>query len=120
MVSSFIQYTPTRYGKYTYPLWAEVLGWGIALASVVWVPVGAIHEILGHKGSFLQVRARLFLFCPDGQEHDCHLLRLYFFSCKVQSLNPMANSTSNILCSSGSHPDCAFLYVACQSFIVFF
>lgn len=59
MVTSVIQYTPTRYGKYTYPVWAEVLGWGIALASVVWIPVGAIHEITRHKGSILQVRAGL-------------------------------------------------------------
>lgn len=59
MVTSMAQYTPTRYGKYTYPVWAEVLGLGIAMVSVVWIPVGAIHEIFCHKGSFLQVREGL-------------------------------------------------------------
>ncbi|XP_075882107.1 sodium- and chloride-dependent GABA transporter 1 isoform X2 [Nelusetta ayraudi] len=54
MVSSVAQHTSTRYGMYTYPVWAEVLGWGIALVSVVWIPVGAIHEICHLKGSFLQ------------------------------------------------------------------
>lgn len=59
MVSSVAQHTSTRYGMYTYPVWAEVLGWGIALVSVVWIPVGAIHEICHLKGSFLQVRTGL-------------------------------------------------------------
>lgn len=59
MVSSMAQHTSTHYGKYTYPVWAEVLGWGIALVSVVWIPVGAIHEICNMKGSFLQVRTGL-------------------------------------------------------------
>lgn len=73
MVSSMAQHTSTRYGMYTYPVWAEVLGWGIALVSVVWIPVGAIHEICHSKGSFLQVRTglkcdgrRVVFFCVKG------------------------------------------------------
>ncbi|KAM4616802.1 sodium- and chloride-dependent GABA transporter 1 [Polymixia lowei] len=54
LISSIIQYTPARYGNYTYPVWAEVLGWGISLVSIVWIPLGAIQEIYINKGSFLQ------------------------------------------------------------------
>ncbi|XP_062874365.1 sodium- and chloride-dependent GABA transporter ine [Trichomycterus rosablanca] len=55
LISSIIQYTPARYGKsYSYPLWAEVLGWFISLISIIWIPLGAIHEIWRNKGSFLQ------------------------------------------------------------------
>ncbi|XP_035292317.1 sodium- and chloride-dependent GABA transporter ine [Anguilla anguilla] len=55
LISSVVQYTPARYGKtYRYPLWAEVLGWFISLVSIVWIPLGALHELCSHKGSFLQ------------------------------------------------------------------
>ncbi|KAG8012023.1 Sodium-and chloride-dependent GABA transporter 1 [Nibea albiflora] len=54
LFSSIIQYTPAKYGKYTYPLWAEWVGWLVSLVSVVWIPLGAIHELCKNKGSFLQ------------------------------------------------------------------
>ncbi|XP_064825199.1 sodium- and chloride-dependent GABA transporter ine-like [Oncorhynchus masou masou] len=55
LISSIIQYTPARYGKsYTYPVWAEVVGWGISLVSIVWIPLGALQEICRNKGSLLQ------------------------------------------------------------------
>ncbi|XP_051923737.1 sodium- and chloride-dependent GABA transporter ine [Hippocampus zosterae] len=53
LVSSIIQYTPVQYGTYKYPLWAEVVGWGVSLVSLIWIPIGAIHEIYNNKGSFL-------------------------------------------------------------------
>ncbi|KAI3372085.1 hypothetical protein L3Q82_006938 [Scortum barcoo] len=54
LISSIVQYTPARYGNYTYPLWAEWVGWGISLISIVWIPLGAIHELYSNKGSFVQ------------------------------------------------------------------
>ncbi|XP_072521205.1 sodium- and chloride-dependent GABA transporter ine isoform X1 [Salminus brasiliensis] len=55
LISSIIQYTPARYGKsYTYPLWAEVLGWFISLISIIWIPLGAAHELFRNEGSLLQ------------------------------------------------------------------
>ncbi|XP_029915150.1 sodium- and chloride-dependent GABA transporter ine [Myripristis murdjan] len=54
LISSVIQYTPAHYGDYTYPVWAEVVGWGISLVSIVWIPLGAIQEIYNNKGSLLQ------------------------------------------------------------------
>ncbi|XP_028269350.1 sodium- and chloride-dependent GABA transporter ine isoform X2 [Parambassis ranga] len=54
MISIIIQYTPVHYGDYRYPAWAEVVGWGISLVSVVWIPLGALHELYKNKGSFLQ------------------------------------------------------------------
>ncbi|MBN3316730.1 INE protein, partial [Atractosteus spatula] len=56
-ISSVVQYTPARYGKtYTYPVWAEVLGWFISLISIVWIPLGALHTIYYNEGTLLQVR----------------------------------------------------------------
>uniref|UniRef100_A0A3P9DFN5 Transporter n=1 Tax=Maylandia zebra TaxID=106582 RepID=A0A3P9DFN5_9CICH len=54
LVSSIIQYTPPHYGKYEYPVWAEWVGWGVSLVSIVWIPFGAIQEIYNNKGSLLQ------------------------------------------------------------------
>ncbi|KAL0979342.1 hypothetical protein UPYG_G00183900 [Umbra pygmaea] len=55
LISCIVQYTPARYGKsYTYPVWAEVVGWGISLISIIWIPLGALQEIYRNKGSLLQ------------------------------------------------------------------
>ncbi|KAM6965248.1 sodium- and chloride-dependent GABA transporter ine [Aplochiton taeniatus] len=55
LISSIVQYKPARYGKsYTYPAWAEVVGWGISLVSIIWIPLGAIQEIACTKGSLMQ------------------------------------------------------------------
>ncbi|XP_042579592.1 sodium- and chloride-dependent GABA transporter ine isoform X1 [Cyprinus carpio] len=55
LISSIVQYTPARYGKsYTYPLWAEVVGWFISLVSIIWIPLGALHELWTTEGSLLQ------------------------------------------------------------------
>uniref|UniRef100_A0A8C4F660 Transporter n=1 Tax=Dicentrarchus labrax TaxID=13489 RepID=A0A8C4F660_DICLA len=58
LISSIAQYTPAHYGKYKYPLWAEWVGWGVSLVSIVWIPLGAIQEMYNNKGSFLEVSAR--------------------------------------------------------------
>lgn len=37
-----------RYGNdYVYPVWAEIIGWCIALLSIIPIPLGAIHAV--HK-----------------------------------------------------------------------
>lgn len=51
LVSSIVQYTPVKYGKYKYPSWADGVGWVISLVSIIWIPLGAIHEIYINKGS---------------------------------------------------------------------
>ncbi|XP_010769878.1 sodium- and chloride-dependent GABA transporter 1-like [Notothenia coriiceps] len=54
LIASIVQYTPAHYETYIYPKWAEGVGWGVSLVSIVWIPIGAIHEICSTKGSFLQ------------------------------------------------------------------
>ncbi|KAF7659908.1 hypothetical protein LDENG_00291240 [Lucifuga dentata] len=36
---------------YTYPLWGEALGWGLALSSMLCIPVTVIYKLLRCKGS---------------------------------------------------------------------
>ncbi|RXM91221.1 Sodium-dependent proline transporter [Acipenser ruthenus] len=56
LISSIVQYSPARYGKtYTYPPWAEVLGWFFSLCSIIWIPLGAVHTLYYSEGTLLQV-----------------------------------------------------------------
>ncbi|CAJ1068278.1 sodium- and chloride-dependent GABA transporter ine [Xyrichtys novacula] len=54
LISSVAQYTPARYGTYKYPVWAECVGWGVSLISIIWIPLGAAQEMKNNKGSVLQ------------------------------------------------------------------
>ncbi|XP_030214771.1 sodium- and chloride-dependent GABA transporter ine isoform X1 [Gadus morhua] len=54
LVSSIAQYSPAHYGKYVFPAWANVVGWGISLLSIVCIPLGALQEIWRNEGTLLQ------------------------------------------------------------------
>ena len=40
-----MSYSPVTYGTYTYPTWAEAIGLGLSLASMVWVPLYALYYL---------------------------------------------------------------------------
>uniref|UniRef100_A0A8C3MCM4 Transporter n=1 Tax=Geospiza parvula TaxID=87175 RepID=A0A8C3MCM4_GEOPR len=53
---SLIKYTPLKYNNsYEYPPWGYVLGWLMALSSMVCIPLYAIFILLKTKGSLKQV-----------------------------------------------------------------
>uniref|UniRef100_A0A3B5R9M7 Transporter n=1 Tax=Xiphophorus maculatus TaxID=8083 RepID=A0A3B5R9M7_XIPMA len=45
LIFSVIQFKPARYGDYVFPPWAQGVGWVIALASIIWIPLGAVHTL---------------------------------------------------------------------------
>uniref|UniRef100_A0A6Q2WQC0 Transporter n=1 Tax=Esox lucius TaxID=8010 RepID=A0A6Q2WQC0_ESOLU len=48
-----VNYKPLTYNSvYTYPWWGEALGWGLALASMLCIPVTVLYKLLRCKGSF--------------------------------------------------------------------
>ncbi|KFM57632.1 Sodium- and chloride-dependent GABA transporter 1, partial [Stegodyphus mimosarum] len=52
---SIIDYKPLVYAKvYTYPWWGEMMGWGIALCSMVWIPSYAVYYLITTEGTFKQ------------------------------------------------------------------
>ncbi|NXX65461.1 S6A12 protein, partial [Spizella passerina] len=52
---SLIKYTPLKYNNsYEYPPWGYVLGWLMALSSMVCIPLYAIFILLKTKGSLKQ------------------------------------------------------------------
>lgn len=53
---SLIKYTPLKYNNsYEYPPWGYVLGWLMALSSMVCIPLYAIFILLKTKGPLKQV-----------------------------------------------------------------
>ncbi|KAK9514745.1 hypothetical protein VZT92_025437 [Zoarces viviparus] len=47
-----VNYKPLTYNSsYTYPLWGEVLGWVLALSSMLCIPVTVLYKLLRCKGS---------------------------------------------------------------------
>uniref|UniRef100_W5M635 Transporter n=1 Tax=Lepisosteus oculatus TaxID=7918 RepID=W5M635_LEPOC len=54
LVFAVIQFKPARYTDYVYPAWAQGLGWVIAMASIIWIPLGALHTLWILPGSFTQ------------------------------------------------------------------
>ncbi|XP_075210738.1 sodium-dependent noradrenaline transporter-like [Lycorma delicatula] len=47
-----LYHEPLKYNDYEYPSWAEWLGWGLALSSILMIPAVAIKQILSTPGSF--------------------------------------------------------------------
>ncbi|KAJ7997072.1 hypothetical protein DPEC_G00225130 [Dallia pectoralis] len=54
LVFTIIQFQPARYEGYVYPPWAQGIGWVIAMASVIWIPLGALHTLWVLPGSFTE------------------------------------------------------------------
>lgn len=63
-VFSLVKYKPLTYNKvYEYPDWAIGVGWCLALASMVCIPLVMVIKILQSEGPLIEVRVR-------GQEWD--------------------------------------------------
>lgn len=56
-------YEPLTHADYNYPWWANVLGWCIAISSMIMIPAMAIYKMCITKGSFLEVSIVSFLNC---------------------------------------------------------
>lgn len=58
-----IQYKPITYNDYVYPDWSLVIGFCMALSSVICIPVYALYKIAMSDGTtFLEVRCCAFSF----------------------------------------------------------
>uniref|UniRef100_F7FW75 Transporter n=1 Tax=Monodelphis domestica TaxID=13616 RepID=F7FW75_MONDO len=67
VVVSIINFKPLTYDDYVFPLWANCVGWGIALSSMLLVPAYIIYKFLSLRGS---LRERLaYCITPENEHH---------------------------------------------------
>lgn len=60
LIFTVIQYKPIMYNDYVYPGWSLVIGFAMALSSVICIPVYALFKIAVSEGStFTEVRCAL-------------------------------------------------------------
>jgi solute carrier family 6 amino acid transporter-like protein 5/7/9/14 len=45
MIFTWIDYTPSTYGDYAFPVWADALGWCITMTSVLAIPTVMVYKI---------------------------------------------------------------------------
>ncbi|XP_045129508.1 sodium- and chloride-dependent glycine transporter 1-like [Portunus trituberculatus] len=50
LIFTFLDYSPTEYGPYKFPVWADVLGWLISFSCVLVVPIRACWLMAGKSG----------------------------------------------------------------------
>lgn len=55
MIFGFVTWEPLKYESYVYPAWANVIGWSIALSSILCMPTLAIIQILRTPGTLKEV-----------------------------------------------------------------
>ena len=54
-MANIIQWNGVSYNKQPYPGWAELLGWMMALASILLIPGFAIHQMWKTPGTLSEV-----------------------------------------------------------------
>lgn len=55
VVVSIINFKPLTYDDYIFPLWANWVGWGVALSSMALVPAYIVYKFLSTRGSLWEV-----------------------------------------------------------------
>uniref|UniRef100_A0A8C2L4J2 Transporter n=1 Tax=Cyprinus carpio TaxID=7962 RepID=A0A8C2L4J2_CYPCA len=69
-VFSLVKYKPLTYNKfYEYPDWSIGLGWALALASMICIPMMVVIKIIQSDGSLIEVRKRRKL-SPEGVQPE--------------------------------------------------
>ena len=85
-------YESPTYDKYTYPPWAIGIGWMIAAASVILIPLTAIYKIASTPGSLYEVGRWIFYI-----HYGSWFLNLLFLLIILSSLFN-SSSLSFLLC----------------------
>lgn len=60
---SLIKYTPLKYNnEYVYPWWGYVIGWLLALSSMVCIPLWMVYKIGTSHGTIKEVRVSVLCY----------------------------------------------------------
>lgn len=55
VVFGLLYHEPLQYNDYLYPTWAEWMGWGLALSSILMIPLFMILQLLSAPGTLKEV-----------------------------------------------------------------
>ncbi|MCJ8728484.1 hypothetical protein PDJAM_G00004980 [Pangasius djambal] len=67
VVVSFATFNPPKYGSYSFPMWANMLGWCLSISSMILVPIYAIYKFCVLPGSFCTKLA--YAITPETEHH---------------------------------------------------
>ena len=70
------------YGKIQYPMYAHILGFGMSLASMLWIPGYAIYYILNQRGSLKDVSSF------SRQNSNSKLIFIVYFQRLIKGITP--------------------------------
>lgn len=62
-----IYHEPLKYIDYSYPNWAEWVGWSLALSSILMIPIVAIVQLVGTPGT---LKERIAINISPVEEHE--------------------------------------------------
>uniref|UniRef100_A0A8C7G6V7 Transporter n=1 Tax=Oncorhynchus kisutch TaxID=8019 RepID=A0A8C7G6V7_ONCKI len=81
VVVSFATFNPPNYGTYTFPIWANMIGWCLAISSMTMVPLYAIYKMCTLPGKFCDRLA--YAITPEHEHHlvDNGEVRRFTVSC---------------------------------------
>uniref|UniRef100_A0A8C4GFJ7 Transporter n=1 Tax=Dicentrarchus labrax TaxID=13489 RepID=A0A8C4GFJ7_DICLA len=69
VIASTLTSSVLKYDEYVFPHWSNVVGWGVAMSSMLFVPCYAIYKFLSVSGTFKERIA--YCITP---EHEHHLV----------------------------------------------
>jgi Sodium:neurotransmitter symporter family len=58
-----LYHQPLSYMGYSYPTWAEWLGWGLATSSILMIPLVAIITLIRTPGTLREVKIKMLFLC---------------------------------------------------------
>ncbi|KPP75498.1 sodium-dependent dopamine transporter-like [Scleropages formosus] len=67
VVVSFATFNPPNYGTYVFPMWANMIGWCIAISSMTMVPLYAIYKFCTLPGRFCDKVG--YAITPETEHH---------------------------------------------------
>ncbi|XP_006000314.1 sodium-dependent noradrenaline transporter [Latimeria chalumnae] len=67
VIVSIVKFKPLAYEDYIFPKWANLVGWGIALSSMMLVPIYAIYKFMSMRGSYKERLA--YCITPESEHH---------------------------------------------------
>ncbi|XP_035681588.1 sodium- and chloride-dependent glycine transporter 2-like [Branchiostoma floridae] len=82
LIFQFTVYSPTKYGDYTYPFWAEVLGWCMVGVAVLMLPTAALYKVCCAKGTLYERVS--FLVEPSWDWGPALCVRAYVIVCRMR------------------------------------